>query len=126
MTYSEKLKDPAWHRKRSEILDRDNHTCKNCGGNESNQDNIILHVHHIAYGFEREPWYYDNSFLITLCSICHKDVTNIKKELKLDIDTKFILPDHLIQLKDIIGVLKNCTPDQLFHVYNYMMFLKLG
>ncbi len=65
-TYSEKLLDPRWQRKRLEILQRDNFTCRGC-----DNDQATLHVHHLAYERDREPWDYPNSALITYCRDCH-------------------------------------------------------
>lgn len=64
MTYSEKIKDPRWQKKRLEILGRDNFTCKLC-----NDDTTELHVHHLAY--KGEPWEQSNDRLVTLCKNCH-------------------------------------------------------
>ena len=66
-TYSEKLKDPLWQRKRLEILNRDNFTCQYCG-NDKDQ----LHVHHLCYDSSYNPWDVDDSALITVCETCHK------------------------------------------------------
>ena len=65
-TYSEKLKDPRWQKKRLEIFQRDNWTCKFCGDTES-----MLMVHHFKY--EGEPWEVDNEHLATCCAKCHKE-----------------------------------------------------
>lgn len=66
MTYSEKLKDPRWQKKRLEILERDNYTCRFCGDTTS-----ILSVHHFRY--EGEPWDVDNIDLISVCNKCHQE-----------------------------------------------------
>lgn len=65
--YAEKLKDPRWQRKRLEILNRDDFTCRCCGDNEN-----TLHVHHIVYPKNKFPWEIDNHHLITLCEYCHE------------------------------------------------------
>lgn len=65
-TYSELLKDPRWQRKRLEILNRDNFTCKCCGAKES-----TLHVHHFKYLKGNMPWEYPDSNFITMCYECH-------------------------------------------------------
>jgi len=67
MTYAEKLKDPRWQRKRLEILQRDDFTCRVC-----NSETKTLHVHHIRYFKGREPWEYKEFYLVTLCEDCHK------------------------------------------------------
>jgi len=67
MTYSDKLKDPKWQRKRLEVLQRDNFTCLACGANDRQ-----LHVHHCYYVSEREPWEYGQRALKTLCDDCHE------------------------------------------------------
>jgi hypothetical protein len=65
-TYSEKLRDPRWQKKRLQIFDRDNFTCVKCGNDE-----LELHVHHKKYIKNREPWEYSDKFLETLCHVCH-------------------------------------------------------
>jgi hypothetical protein len=66
MTYSEKLKDPRWQRKRLEILNRDGFKCLDCGDNRK-----TLHVHHKSYASGRDPWSYPDDNFITLCIDCH-------------------------------------------------------
>lgn len=57
--------DPRWRKKRSEILERDNHKCQICGCNA--QD-----VHHIKYNNSyNEPWNIENDYLVSLCKECH-------------------------------------------------------
>ena len=65
-TYSEKLKDPRWQKKRLEVLSRDEWMCQLCQDNES-----TLHVHHFSYNPFVEPWDYDLNNFITLCESCH-------------------------------------------------------
>lgn len=78
MTYSEKLRDPQWQKKRLKILERDSFTCQFCEDTKSPLD-----VHHKFYlGFHRDPWDYPDSFLITLCSKCHKKCTTEPEEMQ--------------------------------------------
>jgi carotenoid cleavage dioxygenase-like enzyme len=65
-SYSEKLKDPRWQRKRLEIMQRDKFECQYCGDNQSQ-----LAVHHRYYISKRQPWDYPDWALRTLCSDCH-------------------------------------------------------
>ncbi len=64
--YSTKLKDPRWQKKRLEILQRDNWTCRKCGDTKS-----TLVVHHKDYLPKTEPWDYPNDLLTTVCEDCH-------------------------------------------------------
>ena len=66
MTYSEKLKDPRWQKKRLQILERDNWTCQICEATDK-----TLHVHHWQYYRDTEPWDYDEWLLVTVCDDCH-------------------------------------------------------
>ena len=68
MSYSEKLKDPRWQRKRLEIMQRDLFVCSSCGNAEA-----TLHVHHDYYVKGREPWDYPSFALKTLCADCHDE-----------------------------------------------------
>ena len=71
-SYIEKLFDPRWSRKRSEILNRDNYHCVICG----NKDDLVVHhkqYHFISrFGRYRDPWDYNDKYLITLCKSCHE------------------------------------------------------
>lgn len=67
-TYSEKLRDPRWQKKRLEILNRDNFTCLLCQDSDS-----TLHVHHLSY--HGNPWDAPSDKLQTLCQDCHKVVS---------------------------------------------------
>lgn len=64
-TYSEKLKDPRWQKKRLEILQRDNWQCYYCGDTKT-----TLHVHHEMY-LGNNPWDTPDECLTTLCEDCH-------------------------------------------------------
>ena len=75
ITYSEKLKDPRWQKKRLEILNRDKFTCQNCG-----DETKTLHVHHKLYIHGCEPWDYEDKYLLTLCYSCHEDEEVAMKE----------------------------------------------
>lgn len=63
-TYTEKLKDPRWQKRRLEIMDRDKWTCQWCG-----RKDLTLNVHHMQYS--GDPWEADSAALITLCENCH-------------------------------------------------------
>jgi len=72
-TYSEKLKDPRWQKKRLEIFNRDKWKCKLCGDTET-----TLNVHHKEYVNGKDPCEYESEKLITLCEHCHKEIEEEK------------------------------------------------
>jgi hypothetical protein len=72
-TYSEKLKDPRWQRKRLEIMQRDNFKCTQCGDTLT-----TLNIHHWKYN--GDPWEAGDENLSTVCEKCHKTIEKIKKE----------------------------------------------
>lgn len=74
MTYGDKLKDPRWQKKRLEVLQRDDFTCKLCGDKTQ-----TLHIHHHLYEKGYEPWDYPLSILETYCHYCHAVVEFFKK-----------------------------------------------
>jgi len=96
MSYSDKLKDPRWQKKRLEILNRDNFTCKLCGDTETE-----LHIHHVEY--KGEPWEQENDKLDTLCKHCHfclkhsvlkyEEITGCSKKLQIPIESEL---DYLV------------------------------
>ena len=79
-TYSEKLKDPRWQKKRLEIFERDKWMCKRCGQNDQ-----TLHVHHLRYLPDKDPWDYENNLLLTLCSNCHEYETGERRVKEYDL-----------------------------------------
>lgn len=70
-TYSEKLKDPRWQRKRLEIMQIHDFSCDICGDKSE-----TLHVHHNYYVTGRNPWEYPDFALSVFCKTCHSDHHN--------------------------------------------------
>src|SRR5205085_12374091 len=68
--YAQKLKDPRWQKKRLEVMNRDNFTCRMCGDDKSH-----LNVHHLYYAESGNPWDVHESALLTLCETCHERET---------------------------------------------------
>jgi 5-methylcytosine-specific restriction endonuclease McrA len=69
--YSDLLKDPRWKFKSKEIIRRDQEKCVICNSKEN------LQVHHRQYHYsvtlkkKKDPWDYNDVYLITLCQDCH-------------------------------------------------------
>jgi hypothetical protein len=94
-TYSEKLKDPRWQRKRLEIMQRDNFKCTQCGDTSTTQN-----VHHWQYS--KEPWDAKNEDLTTVCRSCHEEIEQCK-----DLTKDFLKQsDFRMLLKEIKRLLK--------------------
>jgi 5-methylcytosine-specific restriction endonuclease McrA len=77
ISYSEKLKDPRWQKKRLEILSRDNWTCQCCQAKDKQ-----LHVHHKSYVWGKDPWDSPDDQLETLCDACHEAATEMDRDLR--------------------------------------------
>lgn len=77
--YSATLTDPRWQRKRLEIFQRDNFTCMECGANTK-----TLHVHHLSYKPNNQPWDYPDGNFQTLCWECHESKGDKKFPQKID------------------------------------------
>lgn len=77
MTYSDKLKDPRWQKKRLEIMLRDKFTCQLCSATTA-----TLHVHHLAYEKGKEPWEYEEKMLVTICVGCHEEETFERRQFE--------------------------------------------
>lgn len=75
IAYAWKLKDPRWQRRKTEILTRDDFTCRDCKAKDK-----TLHVHHLRYS--GEPWDAPSDDLITLCLVCHEKRHGITDEGK--------------------------------------------
>lgn len=116
-TYSEKLKDPRWQKKRLEIFERDNFCCMMCY-----DDTNTLNVHHIRYEGSN-PWDTDNKYLITLCQDCHKDIKE-SDQLITDLIDSFATTftyDAKYELQLIIQALYN----NHYNPYEMMVLRKL-
>jgi hypothetical protein len=83
LSYSNKLKDFRWQKKRKYILKRAKNKCEDCGSA------INLEIHHCYYIYPFEPWEYPYDSLKCLCRDCH-----VKRGL-----TEQILRGHLALLK---------------------------
>lgn len=66
MSYSDKLRDPRWQKKRLEVMQRDKFSCCHCGASDK-----TLNVHHAFYVKNRDVWDYPMFSLVTLCEDCH-------------------------------------------------------
>lgn len=98
MSYSKLLRDPRWQRKRLEIFNRDEWTCKECGN-----DTRELQVHHKEYINGLMPWEYEDELLVTLCVSCHKKknksnqlsfIESIRRSVYRDLKKKLKLPAY--------------------------------
>lgn len=101
-SYSDKLKDPRWQKKRLEIMERDRFSCVFCHDKSS-----TLHVHHIAYFKNYEPWETPNGFLVTLCEDCHTNKVDTMIGLSSTIlNYIFSIPDGLISIGRLFKLVK--------------------
>lgn len=79
--YSDLLKNPKWQKKRLKIMERDGFKCQYCHNGDK-----TLNVHHIVYFQGKDPWEYENRFLITFCEDCHQKEHQMENEMgKLNI-----------------------------------------
>lgn len=119
ISYSEKLKNPLWQKKRLEIFQRDNFRCTNGGCFE---DEKTLHVHHLDYISGREPWDYPNEYFMTLCEECHEQITKSRPEYEKKIinQLRLKLRDSFIQ-KCAVELFESFTQEQL-HDLVYMLW----
>lgn len=80
LSYSEKLKDPRWQKKRLEVLERAGWKCEGCGDAAN-----TLHVHHGHYVKGREPWEYPAHVLWSLCEDCHENAESARCDAYLEL-----------------------------------------
>jgi 5-methylcytosine-specific restriction endonuclease McrA len=66
--YEDKLLDSRWLKKSKSIKQRDCYRCTKCRSRDR------LEVHHKVYVSGRQPWEYDDRYLVTLCNKCHAKV----------------------------------------------------
>lgn len=101
LTYSEKLRDPRWQRKRLEVMERDEFTCINCKCKDK-----TLNVHHWYYSKGAAPWEYENSALSCLCEECHEKIEELKQILMEHIGASDYGNGFEDQMRILIGYIK--------------------
>ena len=74
VSYSDKLKENAWIRKREEVFKKYGKECCECFSSEN------LQVHHRYYRKGRDPWQYPIDAYAVLCKNCHEDIEDIKMD----------------------------------------------
>lgn len=116
ISYDEKLLDPRWQKKRLAVFNRDNFTCQNkkCGNAER-----TLHVHHLAYLGNLEPWEYPDDMLLTLCDTCHekeKGREKIEQYLLTTLKMNGFLHDDLLAFSSSIDTNKLFCEYILTHI----------
>lgn len=109
-TYSEKLLDPRWQKRRLEILQRDNFTCQSCGSTTK-----TLHIHHRKYG--KNPWVVKDNQLITYCDNCHFIIEYIIKHIPYC--RVFRIKKNKLSAANFHPVIAYCYSEQ----YGYQVFL---
>jgi len=102
MTYSEKLKDPRWQRRRLEVLEAANWTCQDCLSTDR-----TLHVHHNFYRSRTEPWNYPDHALRVVCNECHETAEHQRREFKELTEALFEDPEGIaFNVNAVIGFMK--------------------
>lgn len=71
LTYSEKLKDQRWQKKRLALLDASGWKCQSPHCNNPDPK-PTLHVHHRVYLRNLMPWEYEDWAYVVLCEDCHE------------------------------------------------------
>lgn len=114
-SYSDKLKDPRWQKKRLEILERDGWSCVYCYDPQS-----TLHVHHLAY--YGDPWDTPSDQLVTACERCHESETASRKKsensLLLALRMKQLSHHDIDQLAEAVSNM--IVPDEPSFVFCYL------
>jgi hypothetical protein len=101
MTYSEKLKDPRWQRRRLEVLEAAGWKCSQCESTDQ-----TLHVHHNFYRSRTEPWNYPDHALRVLCEGCHENAEFQRRELAQCIEGLYDSEYGISAVEAVIGFIK--------------------
>lgn len=109
-SYSEKLKDPRWQKKRLKILERDDWSCQLCKSKTE-----TLHVHHRRYLPDTEPWDHPDELLLTLCDICHElesgDLPHALNEARLALQDTWLSHDIYLFAASLQSAVNNPAVD---------------
>jgi hypothetical protein len=66
--YQQKLRSPQWQKRRLHLLEKAVWRCAACGAEDKE-----LHVHHLYYKRDKEPWDYPDDAFLVVCCKCHED-----------------------------------------------------
>ena len=103
--WADNYKDPRWHKKRLEIMERDGFKCRACGSAD-----ITLNVHHAYYDKGKMPWEYPDRSLTTLCEDCHNRRHNFQKLMLIEIGMlskeEFLGLFHLLYISGATNLLQ--------------------
>ena len=102
LSYKEQLQHPNWQRKRLQVFERDNFSCKICGNTENQ-----LSVHHLCYFPKMHIWDYDNELMITVCPEHHKQLQFDLPKLAGLIAYKLLISLDVNLIDKFINGLKN-------------------
>ena len=80
MTYSEKLREPRWQRRRLELFASAGWKCQECGSTTRN-----LQAHHCSYAPLIEPWDLPDSVMMVLCEVCHEHRQGFENTIRFEI-----------------------------------------
>jgi hypothetical protein len=76
--WSSAFRDSRWQKKRLEIMERDEWTCRSCG---ATGEGVMLNVHHAYYETGKAPWEYPSDSLLTWCDQCHSERHEAMKDI---------------------------------------------
>ncbi len=75
-SYSEKLKDPRWQKKRLEVFNAAGWRCQECRAADQ-----TLNVHHSFYELGKEPWEADGALMLCLCEQHHRERQEVEQRI---------------------------------------------
>ena len=107
MSYSDKLRDPRWQKKRLLVMERDGFECRNCGAEDK-----TLNVHHKVYRRGRNPWDYPDYELTTLCEHCHEKLEDKLTLLRLSVQEE----GSMVSLDEVLGFIDGRWAHALYGV----------
>lgn len=101
MTYAQKLQDVRWQMKAARLKESAGWRCEHCGRKDAEQPESLfsLHVHHLFYIRDRDPWEYPDAYLVVLCSECHAGTHEAWDKLRATMATALRKTHHRRLLK---------------------------
>ena len=106
MTYQQKLQDGRWQRKRLELLEAANWACEYCG-KSVDHSGTQLHIHHLHYFRNTEPWEYPNYLYVALCKDCHFE----RQEAETRLYSSIAIATRLIPGRRLDEIAKRIIPE---------------
>ena len=110
--YQRKLKDPRWQQRRLHLFQSANWECQEPACERSLKTEFCgeppasLHVHHLYYERNKDPWDYPDEAFMVLCDSCHEYRAECERAAKRELAMRLCMVPSPLILEVVIEALE--------------------